>query len=821
MSDIYHQRNFVELMLRHLFLSPTVLKKAQALGITGDDFLPAGDYQLPAFKILADIALEIGQAPVDLALLAVIIDRRRTLGQLPANIADELMPMLEGIYRPAPIMDAYFLEELPKFIKARRGAKILQSSAGNIDRIHEEYQKVIFPLDSIMESETPVADRFVSPFSRILKKSVCAMIPTGFPSLNAALGGGIGYRELGLIIGHSGGGKCHGKGTEILMADGSTKKVENIVVGDALMGEDSTPRTVRQLARGQEEMCRIVPVKGEPWTCNMSHILSLVVSYNYVPFKQGQVVNMTVREYLSLPFKQRQCLKLYRTGVEFNKQALELDPYLIGLWLGDGSRCSSYITNTDKEVISYMKTWAKENDYKLRISQGITYCFSTPLGETNPLRTEVRSCLTETRDKFIPQKYLINSRKNRLALLAGLIDSDGYYHHGHYEIVSKFDTLARDILFLARSLGFAAYNHKKVATLKSRNYSCIVNRITISGDFKGLPCLIARKKPTKRKQCKNVLRTGFSVQQLGIGDYYGFELKDKHLYLLGDFTVTHNTATGVSFARGAALHGFKVIYCSMEEEKEDIANRLYASVFQVDYTSLHNGSGYMELDQKVASGDEKEKMELLKNNLLIFDLKGLTPMQPVRLKQMVDEYAVKNNFIFQLLIIDQLQFMEPVSVAVGEQEWLKEGRVLKEIDEMSHQPIAGAENSYFATWVLHQAKGKVKIYFSTDEIAGFKGVIHKPETVMGIGRESPVSDDFEFFSLKNRHAKNFRLPMHGDLSLMTFREKSDDIGNSENIGSIKKQEVVQTLMTNNYGSPEMGQLLSSGPPPPPALSTET
>ena len=51
-----------------------------------------------------------------------------------------------------------------------------------------------------------------------------------------------------------GSGKCHGKGTPILMYDGSIKNVEDIVVGDLLMGDDNTPRRVLSLARGREEM---------------------------------------------------------------------------------------------------------------------------------------------------------------------------------------------------------------------------------------------------------------------------------------------------------------------------------------------------------------------------------------------------------------------------------------------------------------------------------------------------------------------------------------------------------------------------------------
>ena len=69
---------------------------------------------------------------------------------------------------------------------------------------------------------------------------------------------------------------CHAKDHPILMYDGTVRKVQDISVGDIIMGADSTPRHVLALARGREPMARITPIKGEPFVVNMNHILSLV-----------------------------------------------------------------------------------------------------------------------------------------------------------------------------------------------------------------------------------------------------------------------------------------------------------------------------------------------------------------------------------------------------------------------------------------------------------------------------------------------------------------------------------------------------------------
>lgn len=78
--------------------------------------------------------------------------------------------------------------------------------------------------------------------------------------------------ENGLIVLPTG---CHEKGTEILMYDGSRKKVEEIDVGDEVMGDDGTPRRVLKLHHGEDEMYRIIPMAGEPIVVNGGHLLAL------------------------------------------------------------------------------------------------------------------------------------------------------------------------------------------------------------------------------------------------------------------------------------------------------------------------------------------------------------------------------------------------------------------------------------------------------------------------------------------------------------------------------------------------------------------
>lgn len=145
--------------------------------------------------------------------------------------------------------------------------------------------------------------------------------------------------------------------------------------------------------------------------------------------------------------------------------------------------------------------------------------------------------------------YKCNSRNVRLELLAGIIDSDGYYHDNCYEIIQKNERLLDDIVFIARSLGFSSYKKKinKTCTNAVGGPKVGVYYITnICGSgLEDLPVKCKRKQGFKRKLIRDCLKYRITVEKLGIDDYYGFEIDGNRRFVLGDFTVTHNTVMGL------------------------------------------------------------------------------------------------------------------------------------------------------------------------------------------------------------------------------------------------------------------------------------
>lgn len=237
--------------------------------------------------------------------------------------------------------------------------------------------------------------------------------------------------------------------------------------------------------------------------------------------------------------------------------------------------------------------------------------------------------------------------------------------------------------------------------------------------------------------------------------------------LIIGFSGGGKTALSTFMAFLNALAGRKVAYMSIEETNEDLANRFYAQFFRVSYESLRTGTGYTELDEKFAEMIDSEDMKILQNNLKLFGLKGMNPLKPSQLGDLLDQEFDKNGFYPDVVFVDQLQFLEPDTTIKGEQLWQAEQRTVADCDILSERRIGGHP---FSLWVNHQAKGKLKKYFSNEDLAGFKGIIHKPEVVMGIGREKSTSNEFGIFSIKTRHSKPFMLDYEGDLEFMSFKD---------------------------------------------------
>jgi len=346
-------------------------------------------------------------------------------------------------------------------------------------------------------------------------------------------------------------GKCFGKGTRIWMADGALKTVESVVIGDNVLGVDGAPKRIVGTHSGLAPLYRVHQSRGESYVVNGEYVLVLRCGRgtDNKAYPTGAVVRVSVGEFLGLPANVRKHLYGFRRPAKFGASpSLPVDPYILGLWLGDGTTGQAQLTinNEDHEVLAYLKEHfplAAFHQYKPGAQTVVlTTHEKTAFKRPNDFLEGLR-LLHVADDKHIPAHVLVASTEDRLALLAGLLDTDGSVNHCSWEITTAYPALRDGILQLARSLGFTTSLAIKV--VEDTEYY----RIGISGAVQDIPTKLSRKRE-KLTPSSFVGRadSALTVVPEGTGAYYGFtldaEVSDDRLFFLEDFTVAHNSSIG-------------------------------------------------------------------------------------------------------------------------------------------------------------------------------------------------------------------------------------------------------------------------------------
>lgn len=415
---------------------------------------------------------------------------------------------------------------------------------------------------------------------------------------------------------------CFGIDTPIILWSGETKMSQDILIGDILIGDDGKPRTVLELFKGTDELYEVSQNNGMNYTVNSKHKLVVRFSGDRTIYKYGNgwkinwfdngmrtkqfdsekdaeefkssintpyEIEMTVDEYIRLSDSCKKSLMGFKVSeICWDYKDLKIDPYLMGLWIGDGINNGMCFAANDIEVLEYLVEWCDKNNmelvhdgpYKFRTrrrqySQGRlaigkgTSC-NTCIGckqletsicdlpnkpyetkkifdSTNQLKTILES-YNLIKNKHIPNDFILNSRETRLKLLAGLIDSDGHVSNDGTRVVIKQsnENIAKQIEFISQSLGFTVHmtmkerKNIKIFECEPKDYKNQYT-INISGEkLNQIPTLIARKKCKSSNPNKNGLHTGITVKSAGRGSYYGWVLDGNMRFLLSDCTVLRN-----------------------------------------------------------------------------------------------------------------------------------------------------------------------------------------------------------------------------------------------------------------------------------------
>lgn len=268
----------------------------------------------------------------------------------------------------------------------------------------------------------------------------------------------------------------------------------------------------------------------------------------------NNIIDINIKDYFNVTKSLKPQLKGIRGEcVNWEQKDVLLDPYVLGLWLGDGMK-SGYAYScdgkNDYELIDYLTNWGLKNDANIKISgkSKFTYNFSSINNFRNSGKAPLKKILSMynlINNKHIPKEYLINSKEIRLKLLAGIIDTDGYITpDGTIEVsqTTKHKRFVDDIVYLSRSLGFYTHLKKKIT-----NYTYVKSGkkaeayiIKISGDTKKIPTILPRKKSISTQYSMRNSTGPIKIKSIEDENYMGIGIDGNNRFLINDFTVTHN-----------------------------------------------------------------------------------------------------------------------------------------------------------------------------------------------------------------------------------------------------------------------------------------
>lgn len=583
--------------------------------------------------------------------------------------------------------------------------------------------------------------------------------------------GGLENGSLITIAGRPGMGKCLGKDTLCIMFDGTRKKVQDVVVGDLLMGADSTKRTVLSTTTGKEMMYWVRQKNGVDYRVNESHILSLKRS-RAVKNKELSVVNIPVNEYLLKSSKFKTNYKGYKRGYELLEKQLILSPYFLGVWLGDGSHIDQRITNPDVNIVNYLKEYARELDLRYSIHKSKDKCDTHLLCAIDKNKESMLDKLRYynlLKNKHIPSDFMLNSKKNRLELLAGIIDSDGYLctDSTTYEVVQKRKQLADDIVLLCNSLGFRVNCRKKISGIKSTGFSGEYYRINITGETHDIPVKVPYKKAKKRLINKDWRNTEIGLEKDCYDDYYGFEIDGDRLFLIEDGTVTHNTCVGIQLLYNVGfIQKIPVALFTLEMSNKSILNRLLAN--HTNFSNFEIKAGFKGAVNRMNDYLERAT-SFSSEHIHIYD--QIFEIDSIVAK---GKELIKNKGV-QLILVDYLQLAEAPDKGNREQEVSYMSRQLKKLALEGDIPVIAFAQLSRAV----ETRGGNKIPQLSD-LRESGSIEQDSDNVVFLHRPYYYNKEADFHELtwinaKNRNGSNEDAKLYCDIPYNQIRDHKVDI----------------------------------------------
>lgn len=536
----------------------------------------------------------------------------------------------------------------------------------SIDEIIGISEKPVFDLllnsDGKSDEPTLIADGMDEYVQFILNNQVDNVgIPTPWPIYNAAIGGGFRVGGVNMIGARPKCGKAQPLSSIVYTPDGP-KTMGDMKVGSVVCTPDGeTANVIAVWEHKNKDVYKITFTDGTSTQCCIDHLWKVKKNRRNNKWKILDVKSMLSSGLTESDGRPKWHIEVTQP-VFFSKKELRINPYILGLLLGDGTLIKSVgLTTTDNEIKEAFEEYVKERNLSIR-QHGISYYSSSKQRKlnSNSIINDIKYYGlfgTTSANKFIPMDYLLSSIEDRKELLRGLLDTDGYLSKTVCEYSTISQSLAYDIKFLVESLGGLCKIKRRYTSCQT-GAKCLSYRVSIVFTDNSKLVKLERKRSSSSRRVKPLTRKILSIEKIGKEDCRCITIDSvNQLYITDNFIVTHNS----TLAKELIMHVTKklnipVLYIDTEMEQRDTFIRTLASSARIPINVIETGK-FSKSD--LLKGMFLNAYEELKANKLFF-YKNVPGKKFEQIMSIIRRWIVKHVGVGNqcLIVYDYFKLMD-------------------------------------------------------------------------------------------------------------------------------------------------------------------
>jgi replicative DNA helicase len=703
------------------------------------DVIKAHDYYRPAHQMVHEVILDLyGRGePADAVTVAAELTRRGDIGRMGG--APYLHTLIASV--PTAANAGYYARIVRERAILRRlvevGTRIVQlgySGDGDANDLVDRAEAEVYGVTDrrISEDYLPLSEIMPGALDEIeaigSRGGSLSGVPTGFADLDS-LTNGLHAGQMIVIAARPAMGKALALDTPLPTPAGWTT-MGQVKVGDELLGADGRPVTVTaatEIMRDRrcyqvvfDDQTSIVADSEHQWgtTTRADRRLAYALSGGDGTPHRAPVRIRTTAEIAATLWRGDGSAYNHAVPVtsalELPSGDLPIAPYVLGSWLGDGRSSTATFTSADPEMADLL---ADEGIVVGKGKQYLSYTMRLPrrpelpervcvvCGEAfRPRTTQVKTCgrscggraryksapilrkLGVLDNKHIPLQYLRASKEQRMALLAGLLDTDGTVNRtGSVQFTSTSARLAADVRELVVSLGYRCGMWRKRVQGRTPA-SSIAFTITFTTTDEVFRLARKRKVHQERRPSRTTMRVRqrmiVAVREIPSVPVRCVQVDaPDSLYLASRSMIpTHNSALALDIARAASVKaGLTSVLFSLEMSRNEITMRLLSAESRVPLQAMRTG----QLGEDDWTRLARRMSEVVDAPLFIDDSPNMSMME-IRSKCR----RLKQRNDLRLVVIDYLQLMSsPKRVENRQQEVSELSRSLKLLAKELNVPV--------------------------------------------------------------------------------------------------------------------------------------